>query len=164
VDIGAEKSAFLHASDLIEAEEDEDPEDREPEDVDEGNGDGNGNGGGGGGGGGNGGGRGEGKGGAQAVANRRGQPRSSRRRPAPTIADELKRGQTKLVQVIKEAIGTKGPRVTAQVSLAGRFLVYMTFVLKVGFSRKITPREQRARLREMVTKLVPPDSGGWIIR
>jgi ribonuclease G len=150
VDIGAEKSAFLHASDLIEAEEDEDPEDREPDDADEeaGNGDG------------------DGKGGPQAVANRRGPPsqRGSRRRPAPNIADELKRGQTKLVQVIKEAIGTKGPRVTAQVSLAGRFLVYMPFASKVGVSRKIESREQRAKLREMVTKLVPKDEGGWIIR
>src|SRR5438034_8968875 len=45
VDIGAEKSAFLHASDLIEAEEDEDPEDREPDDADEENGNGNGSGG-----------------------------------------------------------------------------------------------------------------------
>jgi ribonuclease G len=155
VDIGAEKSAFLHASDLIEAEEDEDPEDREPEDVDEENGNGNG------GGGGNG--PGEGKGSGQPVPNRRRQQRS-RRRQAPNIADELKRGQTKLVQVIKESIGTKGPRVTAQVSLAGRFLVYMPFASKVGVSRKIELREQRARLREMVSKLVPPDSGGWIIR
>ncbi|MGH7521024.1 MAG: ribonuclease E/G, partial [Gemmatimonadales bacterium] len=152
VDIGAEKSAFLHASDLIESEEDEDPEDREPDDADEdGNGGGNGNGG---------------NGGGQAVAKRRGGPprERARRRPAPNIADELKRGQTKLVQVIKEAIGTKGPRVTAQVSLAGRFLVYMPFASKVGVSRKIDSREQRARLREMVSKLVPADSGGWIIR
>jgi ribonuclease G len=149
VDIGAEKSAFLHASDLIESDEDEDPEDREVEDGDE-----NGNGGGNGSSGGTG-------GATQAVANRRGKPR---RRPAPNIADELKRGQTKLVQVIKEAIGTKGPRVTAQVSLAGRFLVYMPFASKVGVSRKIEARDQRARLREMVTKLVPKDDGGWIIR
>ena len=150
VDIGAEKSAFLHASDLIEAEEDEDPEDREPDDADDDSGNGDGNG----------------KGAPQGVANRRGAPRdrNSRRRPAPNIADELKRGQTKLVQVIKEAIGTKGPRVTAQVSLAGRFLVYMPFASKVGVSRKIESREQRAKLREMVTKLVPADSGGWIIR
>ena len=159
VDIGAEKSAFLHASDLIEAEEDEDPEDREADDADEENGDGNENGGGG-----NGSGRGEGKGGAQAIANRRGPPRGARRRPAPNIADELKRGQTKLVQVIKEAIGTKGPRVTAQVSLAGRFLVYMPFASKVGVSRKIESRELRGRLRDMVSKLVPKDEGGWIIR
>ena len=148
VDIGAEKSAFLHASDLIEAEEDEDPEDREPDDADEDSGNGDGNG----------------KEAPQAVANRRGSQRSTRRRPAPNIADELKRGQTKLVQVIKEAIGTKGPRVTAQVSLAGRFLVYMPFASKVGVSRKIEARELRAKLREMVTKLVPADSGGWIIR
>ena len=162
VDIGAEKSAFLHASDLIEAEDDEDPEDRESDDADDENGgDGNGHGNGDG----EGNGRGEGKGGAQAVANRRGRERGpSRRRQAPNISDELKRGQTKLVQVIKEAIGTKGPRVTAQVSLAGRFLVYMPFASKVGVSRKIEARDQRAKLREMVTKLVPPDAGGWIIR
>ena len=157
VDIGAEKSAFLHASDLIEADEDEDPDEREPDDADEEGSNGNG------------GGEGNGKSGGQAVANRRGPavpaPRDrSRRRQAPNIADELKRGQTKLVQVIKEAIGTKGPRVTAQVSLAGRFLVYMPFASKVGVSRKIEAREQRAKLREMVSKLVPPDAGGWIIR
>src|SRR5688572_20782451 len=107
VDIGVEKSAFLHASDLIESEEDEDHEEREADDADEEVTHGNG------------GGEGNGKGG-QAPANRRGRGRPGRR-PAPNIADELKRGQTKLVQVIKESIGTKGPRVTAQVSLAGRF-------------------------------------------
>ncbi|HET9384762.1 MAG TPA: Rne/Rng family ribonuclease [Gemmatimonadales bacterium] len=150
VDIGAEKSAFLHASDLIEAEEDDDPDEREVNDADEEGSNGGGNGGGGNG---------------RQAGNRRGQPRGrERRRPAPNIADELKRGQTKLVQVIKEAIGTKGPRVTAQVSLAGRFLVYMPFASKVGVSRKIEARDQRARLREMVTKLVPKDEGGWIIR
>jgi len=156
VDIGAEKSAFLHASDLIEDDEDEDPDEREGDDADEEGSNGNGGDGG------------NGKGSGQAVANRGGGGRGSRgrerRRPTPNIADELKRGQTKLVQVIKEAIGTKGPRVTAQVSLAGRFLVYMPFASKVGVSRKIESRELRARLREMVTKLVPADSGGWIIR
>src|SRR5438477_12713295 len=88
VNIGAEKSAFLHASDLIEAEEDDEPSDHDDED------DGNGNGGGGGGGGGGG--------------------RSSRR-GLPNVRDALKRGEAKLDQVIKEPIGTKGPRVTAQV-------------------------------------------------
>jgi ribonuclease G len=140
IDIGAEKSAFLHASDLIESDEDDAPDDGAEDDDDEGNGEGNGGG--------------EGR--------RRGD--RSRRRQAPNIADELKRGQTKLVQVIKESIGTKGPRVTAQVSLAGRFLVYMPFASKVGVSRKIEARDQRAKLRELVSKLVPGDSGGWIIR
>src|SRR6266516_2915231 len=135
VNIGAEKSAFLHASDLIEAEEDDEPSDHDDED----DGDGAGNGGGGGGG------------------------RSSRRR-LPNVRDELKWGEAKLVQFIKEPIVTKGPRVTAQVSLAGRFLVYMPFASKVGVSRKIENREQRAKLRDLVPKLVPADSGCWIIR
>lgn len=126
VDIGTEKSAFLHASDLIESDDDEDEEAEGDED--------------------NGNGRGQG------------------RRRLPNVADELKRGQTKLVQVIKEPISTKGPRVTAQISLAGRFLVYMPHASKVGVSRKIEQRDQRARLREMVSKVVPKDSGGWIIR
>src|SRR5438128_7861986 len=135
VNIGAEKRAFLHASDLIEAEDDEEPSDHDDE---------SGNGGGGGG---------------------NGGPRFSRRR-LPNVADELKRGETRIVQVIKEPIGTKGPRVTAQISLAGRFLVYMPFASKVGVSRKIENREQRAKLRDMVSKLVPkdPGAGGWIIR
>ena len=144
IDIGAEKSAFLHASDLIEADEDEDADADDAADEDDeeqGNGSGEGNGG-----------------------RRKGAGRGRGRRQAPNIADELKRGQTKLVQVIKEAIGTKGPRVTAQVSLAGRFLVYMPYASKVGVSRKIESRELRHRLRDMVSKLVPKDEGGWIIR
>jgi len=136
VNIGAEKSAFLHASDLIEAEDEDEPSDRDDD---------NGNGGGSGGG--------------------NGGTRTARRR-LPNVADELKRGEARIVQVIKEPIGTKGPRVTAQISLAGRFLVYMPFASKVGVSRKIEDREQRAKLREMVSKLVPkdPGAGGWIIR
>src|SRR5437016_223651 len=134
VNIGAEKSAFLHASDLIEAEDEDEPSDHDDDN-------------------GNGGGSGAGNGGT----------RSPRRR-LPNIADELQRGEAKIVQVTKEPIGTKGPRVTAQVSLAGRFLVYMPFASRVGVSRKIDNREQRAKLRELVSKLVPKNSGGWIIR
>jgi len=136
VNIGAEKSAFLHASDLIEAEDEDEASDHDDDN-------------------GNGGGSGAGNGGT----------RSARRR-LPNIADELKRGEARIVQIIKEPIGTKGPRVTAQISLAGRFLVYMPFASKVGVSRKIENREQRAKLREMVSKLVPkdPGAGGWIIR
>ena len=135
VDIGSEKSAFLHASDLVEDEDEDDPS--EPDDEDDENGEGNGNGGG---------------------------ARGRSRRRLPNVADELKRGESKLVQVIKEPISTKGSRVTAQVSLAGRFLVYMPFASRVGVSRKIEGRDQRARLRELVSRLVPKDEGGWIIR
>jgi ribonuclease G len=148
VDIGLEKSAFLHASDLVEADEDEEPgedgdeaeeggeEAEEAEPAKAGNGNGNG-----------GGGRG-----------RRG------RRPVPDIGDVLKKGETILVQVTKEPISTKGCRVTSQISLPGRFLVYMPHASRVGVSRKIEQREQRAKLREMVSKVVPKDVGGFIVR
>ena len=155
VDIGAEKSAFLHASDLIEADEEDDADEAEHDD-DDGDEDENG---------------GESPSGGESRGPGRGRGRGGRggrgdqgRRKLPNIGDELKKGQTKLVQVTKEAISTKGPRVTAQVSLAGRFLVYMPFASKVGVSRKIENREQRHRLRDIVSKLVPKDSGGWIIR
>lgn len=86
------------------------------------------------------------------------------RREVPPIQDMLKRGQDILVQVSKEPISTKGPRVTAQVSLAGRFLVYMPFASKVGVSRKIGERSERQRLRAMVQEILPEGVGGVIVR
>src|SRR5207247_9724096 len=55
-------------------------------------------------------------------------------------------------------------RLTAQIALPGRLLIYMPYATKVGVSRKIESREQRAKLREMVTKLLPKDAGGVIVR
>jgi ribonuclease G len=163
VDIGQEKSAFLHASDLLEPDEDEEPEDEEDEQPDQ----------------------------ESAVAlttgetveaaepaverrkerrgNGSGKPEArqrevSSRRQLPDIAEILKKGQTLPVQVTKEPISTKGCRVTAQISLPGRFLVYMPYASRVGVSRKIESREQRAKLREMVTRLLPEDAGGVIVR
>ena len=98
------------------------------------------------------------------MAAKPGSVRSRRAVPVPNIQDILKKGQTLPVQVTKEPISTKGCRVTAQISLPGRFLVYMPYASKVGVSRKIESREQRAKLREMVTKLLPKDSGGVIVR
>ncbi len=83
---------------------------------------------------------------------------------APPIQDLVKRGQEILVQVSKEPISTKGPRVTAQISLAGRFLVYMPDATRVGVSRKIGDRAERQRLREMVQAVLPEKSGGVIVR
>jgi len=95
----------------------------------------------------------------------RGGGRGRRRRAEPPqIQDVLKRGQQIIVQVSKEPISTKGPRVTAQVSLAGRFLVFMPFASRVGVSRKIGERAERQRLREQVQKILPKDSGGVIVR
>jgi len=82
----------------------------------------------------------------------------------PPIQDHLKKGQELLVQVTKEPISTKGPRLTAQVSLPGRFLVYMPYSSHVGVSRKIDGRDQRAKLRKMAKAILPGDSGGMIVR
>lgn len=87
-----------------------------------------------------------------------------RSRKYPPIQDQVQKGQELLVQVTKEPIGTKGPRVTAQVSLPGRFLVYMPFSSHVGVSRKIEGREQRSRLRAMAREVVPDGAGGVIVR
>jgi ribonuclease G len=127
VDIGTEKSAFLHASDLVY------PEDEEPEEADE----------------------------EEEDDEARTKRRSDK---GPPIQDVLKKGQDILVQVSKEPISTKGPRVTAQISLAGRFLVFMPFASRVGVSRKIGERAERQRLRELVQGVLPADSGGVIVR
>ena len=87
-----------------------------------------------------------------------------RSRRYPPIQDVVKRGQSLLVQVTKEPIGTKGPRVTTQVSLPGRFLVYMPFSSHVGISRRIEDRDERGRLRDMARKLLDENSGGVIVR
>jgi ribonuclease G len=85
-------------------------------------------------------------------------------RKLPPIQDQLQKGDTIVVQVTKEPMGTKGPRLTAQVSLPGRFLVYMPFSSHVGVSRKIDQKEERVRLRSLAREIVPEDAGGVIIR
>jgi ribonuclease G len=87
-----------------------------------------------------------------------------RNRKYPPIQDQVRKGQEIVVQVTKEPISTKGPRVTAQVSLPGRFLVYMPFSSHVGVSRKIDGREERSRLRAMAKEMLPKNSGGIIVR
>src|SRR5687767_6272870 len=141
VDIGTEKSAFLHASDLVRQTADEAEDDDEDEDYDE----------------------------ADEPAERKsgngnGSNGNSRRAKAPPIQEALKRGQEILVQISKEPISTKGPRVTAQISLAGRFLVYIPDSSKVGVSRKIGSGPERSRLKEQVQNILPEKSGGVIVR
>jgi ribonuclease G len=126
VDIGTEKAAFLHASDVVYDEDDAEEADDDDTETNT-------------------------------------APRDGRDK-GPPIQDSVKRGQQLLVQVTKEPISTKGPRVTAQISLAGRFLVYMPFAARVGVSRKIGDRAERQRLRKQVQDVLPPDSGGVIVR
>ncbi|HUF76513.1 MAG TPA: Rne/Rng family ribonuclease [Longimicrobiales bacterium] len=93
-----------------------------------------------------------------------GRGRRGRPQKLPPIQEHLQKGQQILVQATKEAIGTKGPRLTAQISLPGRFLVYMPHASRVGVSRKIEGRDQRSKLRRMAQGVLPPDSGGIIVR
>jgi ribonuclease G len=127
VDIGTDKAAFLHVSDVaIEDEDDGEPGDEE-EDDDGGNG-------------------------------------RRRARRYPPIQEIVKKGQDILVQVTKESISTKGPRVTAHISLPGRFLVYMPGSEHVGVSRKIEDKEERSRLRALAQEILPKNAGGVIVR
>lgn len=78
------------------------------------------------------------------------------------IQDLLKEGQSILVQVAKDPLGTKGARLTTHISLPGRFVVYLPTVRHLGISRRIETDEERERLRKLVQKLNPP--GGVIVR
>jgi ribonuclease G len=82
-----------------------------------------------------------------------------RRAPALKIEDHLKKGQEILVQITKESMGTKGPRVTQQVSLPGRFCVLMPGVDHVGVSRRIEDRAERQRIKAIISDLKPKDVG-----
>lgn len=80
------------------------------------------------------------------------------------IEDLLKEGKDIIVQVAKDAMGTKGARLTSFISLPGRYLVYMPTVDHIGVSRKIESEKERRRLKNMVEKLRPKEGGGFIIR
>jgi ribonuclease G len=138
VDIGQQKAAFLHASDIEGTPEeypgieesalDESEEDREN----------------------------------QANPETETAPRIRRSSTRP-IEELLQEGQEVLVQVSKESMGTKGPRVTTQISLPGRYLVFMPTVNHVGVSRRIERDGERARLKELIHRMRKPGTG-YIVR
>ncbi len=113
VDIGQEKAAFLHVSDVATGSID--PELLDEEDT-------------------------EAPGG---------------RRELPPIENLLKKGQDIIVQVRKEAIGTKGPRISSEISLPGRYAVLMPGLDHIGVSKKIDDRRERSRLKQIVKKYRP---------
>lgn len=76
-----------------------------------------------------------------------------------SISDLLKVGQELLVQIAKEPISTKGPRLTAEISFAGRFMVLIPFIDRVSVSQKIKSREERARLRQLIQSIKPKNYG-----
>jgi ribonuclease G len=115
VDIGQEKAAFLHVSDVATGAID--PELLDDEDVD--------------------------------------HARGRKEKEFPPIENLLKKGQDILVQVRKEAIGTKGPRISSEISLPGRYAVYMPGLDHIGVSKKIEDRRERSRLKAIVKKYRP---------
>ncbi|MDH3525937.1 MAG: ribonuclease G [Gammaproteobacteria bacterium] len=114
VDIGLERAAFLHASDITP---------RNPETAD------------------------------SAV------PFTS------TINELLKEGQELTVQVVKDPLGTKGARLTTQISIPSRYLVFIPTVNNVGISQKIEDENERIRLRDIIQLFMSEqDAGGYIAR
>jgi ribonuclease G len=78
--------------------------------------------------------------------------------------EDLKVGQELIVQVVKEQFGTKGPRLTTNISLPGRYLVLLPFDHSVGISRRIDDEEERRRLRVLIDSLNFPKESGFVVR
>jgi len=118
VDIGLERAAFIHASDVVPSQSNGD----EPADT----------------------------------------PKT-----VPDIRSLLREGQSLVVQVTKDPIGTKGARLTTQLSIPSRYLVFMPGVSHVGISQRIEDDAERARLKTLVEEAAAEDKdvqGGYIIR
>ena len=96
------------------------------------------------------------------VEHRGGGHHAPDRKPIETLIHE---GDALLVQVIKDPIGTKGARLSTQVSLAGRNLVFLPQDSHIGVSQRIESEAERAQLRERLARLMPSEgSGGFIVR
>lgn len=115
VEIGLERTAFLHASDIVQ-------------DVD-------------------------------------GEEATPESRSEAQIVNLLREGQEVVVQVVKDPMGSKGARLTTQISIPSRYLVFMPGAQHVGVSQKIENEMERQRLRDIITKLSPQfEPGGYIVR
>jgi len=101
----------------------------------------------------------------QAISDRKKTPAMLKMKLQPeieksgSINDILKTGQDILVQIAKEPISTKGPRLTAEISIAGRFLVLIPFAEKVSVSQKIKTEEERQRLKQLIQSIKPKGFG-----
>ena len=78
------------------------------------------------------------------------------------IEDHLKPGQMVICQITKEPISTKGSRLTAEISLAGRNIVLLPFAEKVSVSQKISSKEEKKRLETLVRSILPKNYGAII--
>ncbi len=78
------------------------------------------------------------------------------------IINVLKSNQSTLVQIVKEPISTKGPRISSELSIAGRYIVLVPFSDRVSVSQKIDSREEKERLKRLVTSIKPKGFGAII--
>lgn len=147
VDIGIDKAGFLHVDDvlydMLGAKPGAKPADAEEEDEDVDDED-------------------DGSARAKAERKRRQAARDKFRGKRPGIQDLLKKNQQILVQVAKDPISTKGPRLTTRLSLAGRSMVLMPLSNNVGVSRRIEDSE-RGRMKQLA-RSIKPQGMGLIIR
>jgi len=81
----------------------------------------------------------------------------------PPDKREIKKGDRLLVQIVKEPIGGKGAKATTEISLPGRYLVFMPNVNHIGISRKITDDDERRRLGEIINEITP-QGAGFVVR
>ncbi len=86
------------------------------------------------------------------------------RGPGARIGDLLREGSRVLVQVVRDAMGTKGPSLTTYISVPGRWLVLMPSLERIGVSRRIADPGARDRVRASVESLSPPPGMGFIVR
>ena len=95
---------------------------------------------------------------------REGKKKTAKKITSKDIPDIYPVGSEIVIQVSKGPIGTTGPRVTTNISLAGRYLVLMPYTEQFGISRKIEDPKERTRLRKIVQKLSVPEGMGVIMR
>jgi len=133
VDIGMEKAGFLYAGDIATAKQSEADISEELDQAEDSE--------------------------TEAAA----QDSPPPRRNAPPIANLIRDGQEIVVQVSREPIASKGPRLTTQVGLAGRYLVYLPNLHHVGIARRLEDPKERERLLNIGEKITP-EKGGLIIR
>lgn len=101
----------------------------------------------------------------EALTNKRQVPNISKISAQPdidkhgTISDVLTAGQELIVQIAKEPISSKGPRLTTEISFTGRFLVLIPFNNKISVSQKIKSTEEKVRLRQLIESIKPKNFG-----
>jgi len=85
--------------------------------------------------------------------------------PSDVIMELLREGQELLVQVVKDPMGTKGARLTTQISFPSRYLVYMPGISHIGISQRIEDENERNRLKDIIAKFADEfEQGGYIAR